>query len=93
MAHFEVNESLKPARELMESLRGLATAWDRLTRVRESMTQQKTGDDAAGFAPVAAAYGYAGDSAAGANALASFAEIDSTFSANAAIRQLLAKHL
>lgn len=93
-SHYEVDESLKPARDLMDALRKLQEAWDRVRAVRGRMIQQKDTDT--DFTSIAANYGYAGaDSAAKeTNAQASFAEIDSAFSnADAAVTQLLDRHL
>lgn len=96
--HFEVDETLKPARDLMDTLRTLRSAWQNFTAVRGCLLQQL--DDVAGkptdLASVAKNYGYKGASADAQmeNAKASFAEIDSAFgSGNAAIVQMLDRHL
>ena len=96
--HYEVDETLKPARDMMDALRSLASAWDRITRLRGTLIQNKDADQSgnAVYAQNASRYGYSGaDSAAQqANAAASFAEIDSAFGAgDAAITQILNRHL
>ena len=93
-SHYEVDETKKPARDLMDALRKLRNAWDLLAAVRGSMIQQK--DDATNFTSIAANYGYVGSDAAAkeTNAQNSFAEIDSAFgNADAAVTQMLDRHL
>ena len=91
--HYEVDENLKPARDLMDTLRKLRQAWQEFTAVRGCLIQQK--DDATDFTSISEDYGYAGADATEkeANAEASFAEIDSAFAGNAAIVQMLDRHL
>jgi len=92
--HYEVDETLKPARDLMDTLRNLRRAWMDFAAVRGCLLQQKDADT--DFTSIAANYGYAGVDAAAkeANAQASFAEIDSAFGAgNGAIVQMLDRHL
>lgn len=92
-AHYEVDETLKPARDLMDTLRKLRQVWQEFTGVRGCLIQQQNASD--DFTSIAANYGYAGadGSAKEANAQASFAEIDSAFAGNAAITQMLDRHL
>jgi hypothetical protein len=96
--HYEVDETLKPARDLMDALRALASAWDRVVRVRGTMIQSKD-TPAVGieqFATIATRYGYVGadTTAKKTEASLSFAEIDAAFGAgDAAIQQLLNRHL
>jgi hypothetical protein len=84
-AHYEVDEALKPARDLIDPLRKIAQGWDGLTRARGVLIQRRDGDgsQASHYAGITAAYGYASD----AEAKASFEEID------AAITQMLNRHL
>lgn len=96
--HYEVDETTKPGRDFMEAMRSLASAWDRFTRLRGVLIEQKdnstTGD--AVFAQIATRYGYEGADAAAQQsaAAASFAEVDSAYGAgNAAITQMLNRHL
>lgn len=73
-SHYEVDETLKPARDLMDAMLGIWFApW--LVLIQKQ-------DDTDDFTSIAAQYGYAGADAAGkeANAQASFAEIDSSWS-------------
>lgn len=89
-----VDETFKPARDLMEAMRGLRTAWDKLRSVRGSMIQQK--DGASDYTTIAANFGYAGADAAAkeANAQASFEEIDGNWATvDAKIDQMLCRHL
>lgn len=92
-SHFEVDESLKPARDLMDTLRKLRQAWQEFASMRGCLVQQQNSNT--DFTSIAASYGYAGSDAAAkeTNAQASFAEIDSAFSGNAAIVQMLDRHL
>lgn len=92
--HYEVDETKKPARDLMDTLRELRRAWQDFASVRGCLVQQKDADT--DFTSIVTNYGYAGADAAGkeTNAQASFGEIDSAFSAgNAAIVQMLDRHL
>lgn len=96
--HYEVDESVKPARDLMDTQRALAAAWDRFSRLHGVLIQSRdvgqSGNDL--FATIAVRYGYAGDDAEGkkATAAASFGEIDSAFNAaDAAVNQMLNRHL
>ncbi len=92
-SHYEVDETLKPARDLMDTLRSLRQAWKDFTAVRGCLIQQQNG--ATDFTSIAANYGYAGADAATkeTNAQNSFGEIDSAFGGNAAIVQMLDRHL
>lgn len=93
-SHYEVDETNKPARDLMDAMRRLRDAWQRLAAVRGCLIQQKDGDT--DFTSIAATYGYAGADAAAkeTNAQASFSEIDSAFGAgDDAITQMLNRHL
>lgn len=91
--HYEVDETLKPSRDLMDTLRKLRQAWQEFTSVRGCLIQQQNASD--DFTSIAANYGYAGVDAAAkkANAQESFAEIDSAFGGNNAIVQMLDRHL
>ena len=92
--HYELDETLKPARDVMDTLRKLRQVWQEFTGVRGCLIAQKDSDT--DFTSIAANYGYAGADAAAkeTNAQASFAEIDSAFgNANAAIVQMLDRHL
>lgn len=96
--HYDVNINSYPASDLIDCLRQLANAWDRFSRRRGVLIQQKdtTAQGNAVFAEIAAIYNYSGvtDQDKQANAAASFAEIDSAFSgADAAITQMLDRHL
>ncbi len=92
-SHFEVDETLKPARDLMDTLRKLRQAWVDFAAVRGCLIQQQ--DSSTDFTSIAANYGYAGADAAAKEtaAQASFAEMDSAFAGNAAITQMLDRHL
>jgi len=93
-SHYEVDETLKPARDLMGTLRDLRAAWQAFAAVRGCLIQQQ--DGATDFTSIAANYGYAGadGTAKEANAQGSFGEIDAAFGAgNAAIVQMLDRHL
>ena len=90
--HYEVDESLKPARDLMEAMRSLAAAWDRLSRVRGVLIQTRTGDGSADtdYATIVTRYGYSSN----AEARASFEEIDGNWATvDAKIQQMLNRHL
>lgn len=100
--HYEVDETEKPGRDLMDTMRDLSKAWDKFTRLRGVMLQKKitgaAGNDQ--FTQVADSYGYSGigtGTGAGSavdNAADSFAEIDSAFNTgDAAITQMLNRHL
>lgn len=100
--HYEVDETTKPGRDFMDTLRDLSKAWDRFTRLQGILIQKKitgaNGNDQ--FTQIAVSYGYSGsDTGTGGgttvdNAADSFAEIDSAFNAgNAAITQMLNRHL
>jgi hypothetical protein len=97
-SHYEVNETLKPARDLMDALRSLRAAWDAFRNVRGCLIQQQdaaTGN-ATDFTSIAVNYGYAGLNTSGqqTDAKASFAEIDSAYNAGqSAITQMLDRHL
>lgn len=96
--HYEVDEGLKPARDLMDTLRSLRAAWDAYQNVRGCLVNQKDGsaDNATDFVTIAANYGYTASNGAtvSANARASFLEIDTAFTAaDAAITGMLNKHL
>ena len=92
-SHYEVDETLKPARDLMDTLRKLRQVWQEFAGVRGCLIQQQ--DSSSNFTSIATNYGYAGSDATAkeTNAQASFAEIDSAFAANAAIVQMLDRHL
>lgn len=96
--HYDVDESLKPARDVMDTMRSLAASWDKLRRLRGVLIEQKD-TDASGdavFANIAVRYGYGGVDTATKNteAAASFAQIDSAFgNADAAVTQMLNRHL
>ncbi len=92
-SHYETDETLKPARDLMDTLRKLRQAWQEFTSVRGCLVQQQ--NSSTDFTSIAANYGYAGADAAAkeTNAQASFGEIDSAFAGNAAIVQMLDRHL
>lgn len=96
--HYEVDETLKPARDLMDTLRALRIAWQNFVGVRGCLIQQKDGTSGTStdYVSIAASYGYAGADAATkqANAKASFDQIDTAFTAgNNAITQMLDEHL
>lgn len=89
--HYDFNPSVQPGAELDNCLRQLANAWDRYTRLRGVLIAKKVvgGSGDAAYATIATQYGYA-DSA---TAALSFAEIDSAFGGDAAITQMLDRHL
>lgn len=100
--HYEVDESEKPGRDLMDALRDLGRAWEKFTRLHGVMLQKKitgaVGNDQ--FTQIADSYGYEGvgtGTGAGSavdNAADSFAEIEAAFGAgDAAITQMLNRHL
>lgn len=97
--HFEVDESLKGGRNLMDTMRSIRATMARLNALRNSLVQEKdtgtTGD--AVFAKQATLLGYA---AGGANNTAqsaaadSFSEIDAAWqTAYGPLQQLCDKHL
>lgn len=95
--HYELGNT-QAGRDAFNALQNLAAAWDRFTRLRGVLIQQKdnaeTGD--AVYAVIAERYDYAGGDTAAkqAAANASFAEINSAFgAADAAITQMLNRHL
>lgn len=91
--HYEVDESLKPARDLMDAMRALQAAWDKLALVRGVMIRRRDeadGSQDAHYANHAAAYGY--DTSAVARL--SFNEIDGNWNTvDAKIRQMCQSHL
>lgn len=96
--HYEVSRNTQAGNDFLEAMRGLASAMDKLTRLRGVLIQTKdnaaSGNDV--YAVIATNYGYAGADTAtkNANAAASFAEIDSAFVASdSVITQLLDRHL
>lgn len=93
--HYEVDETLSHARQLMNSVRGLTTELSRLDDVLAAMTQMKDGDgsNANHFQKVVDLFGVVGADAAGqrANAKTVYDEINSATGNSAALRQLLAK--
>lgn len=96
--HYEVDEANKPGRDLMDAMRDIARAWDKLARVRGILIQSRTGDgtQASHYDQVAERYGYSGTDASAqqANAKASFEEIDGNWSTvNDKIQQMVNRHL
>ncbi len=92
--HYEVDETLKPARDLMDTLRKLRQAWADFVAVRGCLIQQQ--DSGTDFTSIAANYGYEGADAAAqeTNAQASFTQLDTAYTAaNSAIVQMLDQHL
>lgn len=89
--HYDFNRNTQPGSELYDCLKQMATAWDRYTRLRGVLIQEKVNgaSGSAVYADIATRYGFT-DSAM---ALASFAEIDSAFGGDAAITQMLNRHL
>ena len=90
--HYPVDETTKPARDLMEALRQLRSAWDRLRSVRGVLIQRRDGDgsQATHYDGIVTAYGYVSN----VEAKASFDEIDGNWSTvDAKIDQMLNRHL
>jgi hypothetical protein len=96
--HYELGNT-QAGRDAFNVLQNLANAWDRFTRLRGVLIQQKDNDQTgdAVFEAIADRYDYStGEEVAvkQAAAAASFAEIDSAFgAADAAITQMLNRHL
>lgn len=93
--HYEVDETLYHARQLMEPIRNLDVNLDRLQTVFDAMTQMRDGDgsQASHFQTVVDKFGVAGsdenDKLASAKVI--YDEMNSALGNSAALKQLLAK--
>jgi hypothetical protein len=93
--HYEVNEvTSKPARNLMDMMRAIRSAIEKLKNIRNGLVQQK--DAASDYTTIATDYAYSPSNGQTAivNAGASFAEIDTAYTtAYAALAQMCDRHL
>lgn len=93
--HYEVDESLYHARQLMDPIRKLRIEFSRLEDLFAAIDTMKDGDgsEASHFAKVVSLLGVQGDDSSDelANAKAIYDELNSTIGNSAALKQLLAR--